>query len=172
MIDVYLTGPEQETARVAVLGNKLQTRFRFSTEPAPATATVRMQQSQSDLLRVSREEGVLLSLDQSDDISQYARIPRTLYILSCVTLGLVYWRVLALNPLLVWEDLLVREDPDCLCTARATLQEYALAFERPWVCPACLEFFRCLGVEPETAVLQEMLSHLVRAQKQAMAKSS
>lgn len=171
MIDAYLSGPGEEALQLEALGNKLQERFRFIVQPRPGAAPVQLRQSLPGLLHVSRHQGVLVSLDQSEGISLYAGIPRQLYVLSCVMLGLLYWRVLVLNPLLVWEDMFVREAPECLCAARATLQEYALAFERPWVCPSCLEFFRCVGVEPETAALQEVLSHLIQTQEGALAES-
>jgi len=172
MIEVSVSGPAEEIAQLKALGNKSQARFRFTLQLNAGAVPLELRQKlRSGLLNVSRHRGVLVSLDQSEGISHYAGIPRDLYVLCCSVLGLVYWRVLALNPLLVWEDLLVREGPECLCAARTTLQEYALAFERPWVCPACLEFFRCTGAEFETAALQEVLSLLTAAQKSALVRS-
>ncbi|MCX5770027.1 MAG: hypothetical protein NTZ09_07120 [Candidatus Hydrogenedentes bacterium] len=171
MIDVYVSGPAEDVAQLEVLGNKIQGRFRFSGEPKPGAARVQLLRAvRGGLLSVTRAGGVLVSLDQSEGISLYAGIPRSLYMLICVVLGLVYWRVLELNPLLIWEDLFVREDPECLCAARGTVQEYALAFERPWICPACLEFLRCTGAEPETAALQDVLAHATSAQDRTPAK--
>jgi len=171
MIDVYLSGPAEEVSQLELLGNKIQGRFLFSGEPKPGAAPVQLRGTLRDgLLSVTRPGGVVVSLDQSEGISVYSGIPRSLYILICVVLGLVYWRVLELNPLLIWEDLFVRQDPECLCAARATVQEYALAFERPWICPACLEFLRCTGVEPETAALQDVLAYATSTQEQAPAE--
>ena len=171
MIDVCLTGPAEDVAQLEALGNKIQGRFRFSVEPKPGAARVQLRRTlRGGLLSVTRPEGVVVSLDQSEGISVYAGIPRSLYVLICVVLGLVYWRVLELNPLLIWEDLFVREAPECLCASRATVQEYALAFEHPWICPACLEFLRCTGVEPETAALQDVLAYATSTQEQAPAE--
>ena len=176
MIEVYVCGSAEDVAQIQVLGNKIQGRFRFTAEHTPGAVPVRLRETlRTGLISVARpapadtadgasQGGVFVSVDQSEGISQYARLPRPMYLLICVVLGLVYWRVLELNPLLIWEDLFVREDPECLCAARKTVQEYALAFERPWICPGCLEFFRCTGVEPETAALQEVLSEAASAQ--------
>jgi len=171
MIDVYLSGPAEEVSQLEALGNKIQGRFRFSGEPKPGAAPVRLRRTLRDgLVSVTRPDGVQVSLDQSEGISVYAGIPRSFYMLIWVVLGLVYWRVLELNPLLVWEDLFVREAPECLCASRGTVQEYALAFERPWICPACLEFLRCTGVEPEIAALQDVLAHATSEQERAPAQ--
>ncbi len=165
MIDVCLSGPEEDVAQLESLGNQIQGRFRFCRNGKPGAVRVQLLKTlRMGLFSVRRQEGVEVSVDQSEGISLYAGIPRPLYLLICVVLGLVYQRVLQMNPLLIWEDLLVRENPECLCAARATVQEYALAFERPWVCPACLEFFRCTGAEPETAALQEVLAHAASVQ--------
>ena len=166
MIDVYLCGPAEEVSQIEEVGNKVQGRFRCRGMPGAGGVRVRLRRTvRGRLLLVTREDGVVVSLDQSEGISAYAGIPRPLYLLICVVLGLAYWRVLEMNPLLIWEDLFVREDPECLCASRGTVQEYALAFERPWICPACLEFFRCTGIEPETAALQEVLAHATSVQQ-------
>jgi hypothetical protein len=172
MIDVYICSPSEEVAPIEALGNKMQGRFRFGREPKPGAVPVQLCETlQAGLLFVTRPDGVKVSVDQSEGISLYAGIPRPLYLLIAVLLGLVYWRILEINPLLIWEDLFVREDPECLCAARGTVQEYALAFERPWICPACLEFLRCTGAEPETHALQEVLAHALSAQERAPAET-
>ena len=100
---------------------------------------------------------------QAEGICLYAEIRRRTYLLVCSLLGLLHWRALDLNPMLVWEDLLVHEEPPaCLCAHRDTVQEYALAFENPYICKPCREFFRCLGLESDGRAIQDVLDYLVR----------
>ena len=160
MIDVHLTGSEEDIRRLAFLGNQYQSRFRFSdiSRRDAACVTVTGMCNTTPFL-ASNVHGVFIFTHQSEEISRYAGIDRDVYLLICCVLGLIQWRVLQLNPLMVSEDFVVCEEPPlCLYAARSSLRDYALAFERPFVCTSCLEFFRCLGAEPETLALQEVLS--------------
>ena len=162
MIEVYLTGPEEDIRRLAFLGNQYQSRFRFSnvSRRDAACVTVTGLCNTTPFL-ASNVHGVFIFTYQSEEICRYVGIERDVYLLICCLLGLAQWRVLQLNPLMVWEDFIVCETPPrCLYAARTTMEEYALAFERPFICAPCLEFFRCLGAEPETLALQEVLGRL------------
>ena len=159
MMDVYISGPPEDVRLLAEC-NGWQKRFRF--RDAPVTGAVRLAVADVEARRpfsVSRGDGILISTHESDGICRYAGIGKDFYLAVCSLLGLVQWRALVLNELLIWEDFFVHEEPPgCLYAARDTIQEYALAFECPHVCDACLEFFRCLGAEPEVMALQEVLN--------------
>lgn len=165
MIDVFVRGPDEETTQLIQLARDVQTWFRFSREPTSRAVPLTLCARPSDMpFSVSRDNGVAVCTYHSEDIAQYAEMGRDLYLLICAMLGLVQWRALSLNELLLWEDFFVHEEPPgCLYARRGALHEYALAFERPYVCAACLEFFRCLGAESETVALLEVLDSLAHA---------
>ncbi len=165
MMDVRVSGPRADVVPLIQMANQVQTGFRFSNEHAPRAIPLSLiDLPNSAPFSVSRESGVMVFTHHSEDIAQYAEMSRSLYLVVCSILGLVQWRALALNELLMWEDFLVREDPPgCLYAHRESLHEYALAFERPYVCVPCLEFLRCLGAESETVALLEVLDGLPHA---------
>ena len=74
-------------------------------------------------------------------------------------LGLVQWRALQSNPLLVAEDFLHAVPPECLY-AQIGLSCSPSAFMRPGICPACADFYACLGAEQELVALQRLLAAL------------
>jgi hypothetical protein len=164
MIDVFVSGPPEEVG-LLLLGNGRQDRFRFLETPAPDAVKLTISPDPSACpFSVSRNQGVMTYTFQSDVICGYVQTSKDVYLLICSILGLIQWRVLSLNPLLIGEDFIVDEDPPgCLYAKRATIQEYALAFERPYVCYPCLEFFRCLGAERETLTLQEILNGVTQS---------
>jgi hypothetical protein len=108
--------------------------------------------------------GVAVSTWQSEGITRYAGIDRTNYFLLCGALGLLQYRALALNPLLQPDDFLHDSDNGCLFSTRPLKQEYALLLERPHICPGCVQFFDCLGCEPEVGALLDVLEFIRGAQ--------
>jgi len=164
MTEVYVSGSPDDRVGVARLGNRVQSVYRFVESPSRGAVPVSLSATESTVLcRAGRRHGVSVSTWQAEGICLYAQIPREAYLLVCSMLGLLQWRALDLNPLLVWEDLLVHEEPPaCLCAHRETVQEYALAFEHPYICRPCREFFRCLGLELEVLAFQDVLDFAVR----------
>jgi len=169
MTDAYLFGPHEDRAGVVQLAKRLQSVYRFVEFPTRDAVPVRLSASESEVLfRASREHGVSVSTWQAEGICLYAKVRLETYLLVCSLLGLLHWRALDLNPMLIWEDLLVHEEPPaCLCAHRDTVQEYALAFENPYICKACREFFRCLGLEFESLAIQDVLDYVVRERSRA-----
>jgi len=159
MPKVGLKGSSKDVTLIVELGNQIQQYYRFVEGPVQEGVIVELSNWPSNtLFTVSRTTGISICTDQSTEIARYARIPRSLYLLTAIMLGLLHWRVLQLNTLLIWEDFLIREEQaGCLCARRSSLQEYALAFENPQICNTCLEFFRCLGAERETFILLHIL---------------
>jgi len=162
MISVCVSGSNGEI-QLVMRNNAWQQRFRFSDRMLPDSVHLTVADVPAERpFWVSRAEGVFVSTRESGNICRYAEIGKDFYLSLCSMLGLVQWRALLLNELLVWEDFFVQEEPHgCLYAARDTIQEYALAFEDPYVCDACAEFYRCLGAEPEIMALQDVLNSAV-----------
>jgi len=162
MFDVLVTGPESDVRTVVRMANELQPRYLFHERHASPAVVMRYSRAPvADLVTASRTLGIRVCIDQSEGICGYAGIPRPLYLITTGFLGLLYWRALELNPLLIWEDFKVKEDtPGCLCARRDRLCEYAIALETPTFCRGCLQFFRCLGTEAEVLILQSLLRQI------------
>ena len=76
--------------------------------------------------------------------------------------GLTQWRTL-MNETLVVEDFAHTDPRECLFVQRPCKSDYALALERPSICPGCFEFYHCLGADAEIVALAEMLKSLQNA---------
>ncbi|NIA14988.1 MAG: hypothetical protein GWP08_13015 [Nitrospiraceae bacterium] len=166
MLTVSVLGACAGAARLCRLGNRVQSRFLFVNGGGEACVQLRLMDGSPDApYWADPAEGVVVSTEQSEGIAHYAGIRTETYLLTCGVLGLLHWRALVLNPLIVWEDFALHETaPGCLCAERRSLQAFALAFEAPHVCRACLEFFRCLGAEMETSALLHVLDQVAREQ--------
>jgi hypothetical protein len=150
MIDVAVTGPDADAGEWADLGNRLLRHYRFSGGSSGGAVSVRVvSEWPGRLFWVDREGGVYVSSAQSDGIALYLGMPRARYLFLCALLGLVQWRALDLNPLLVPEDLLHHNPPRCVFADPMRLEDYVVTLDEVRLCPACMNFFRCLGVEPE-----------------------
>lgn len=104
--------------------------------------------------------GVTISTDQADGIALFASITPVQYLRVCAALGLVQWRALEQNDMLVVEDFAHSVPSDCLFVPRARKCDYALAFEQPRICHGCFEFYHCLGAEREVVFLTQLLHSL------------
>ena len=104
--------------------------------------------------------GVTISTDQAEGIALFASIPPVQYLRVCAALGLVQWRALEQNDILVAEDFAHSAPSDCLFVGRARKCEYALAFEQPCICYGCFEFYHCLGAEREIVFAAQLLHSL------------
>lgn len=157
-MDVIVSGPAADV-RLLVGCSDRQRRFRFLEAGFPGAVPLRIADTPAERpFWASRTDGVSISTRESEGICGYAEISRESYLAVCAILGLVQWRALMLNELLIEEDFIAHEEsPRCLFAARGTIQEYALAFEYPGLCDSCLDFYRCLGAEPEILALQEVL---------------
>ena len=143
------------------LAEKTQSRFHVSATADTCDCVLRVSTVPDvRFYRVKRARGVLVSTWQSEGICTYAGLPQAAYFLTAGMLGLVQWRTLQLNPLLVEEDFLHPPDSNCLFATREYKEDYALPFARPHICRACLEFYRSLGTEPEVEALLRTLRAL------------
>ncbi len=167
MIEVFVRGNATDVKGLVEFGVEAQERFRFVEKPAPdgvaqADMKNRVQlyltnEITNNPFLVDRTRGVKVATTQSEGISHYLGISREAYLLLCSMLGLTQWRVLALNPLLRPEDFVHVEPATCAFTQQPYIQHYALTLEHRYICPACRDFFRCLGAELEILALQTLL---------------
>lgn len=112
------------------------------------------------LFMVNPFSGVTISTDQAEGIAHFAGISVLQYLRVCAALGLVQWRALEQNDLLVAEDFIHSMPSDCLFVARARKPDYAFAFERPCICHGCFEFYHCLGADREIVFVTQVLQLL------------
>lgn len=159
-LSVYVLGSEPEVSRIPELGARAQTRYDFRLSRTVRSLTMDITGERENSLFSLRETGVAVSAWQSEGIAQYAGIDRTAYFLLCGALGLLQYRALALNPLIQPDDFLHSSDDGCLFSTRPMKQEYALLMERPHICAGCVQFFDCLGCEPEVGALLDIIDHL------------
>lgn len=138
--------------------NELLTWWNSATKnPPPLTIT---SCSIGGLFLVNPFSGVSVSTDQAEGIAHFAGVSVPQYLRVCAALGLVQWRALEQNDLLVADDFLHAAPSGCLFVPRVRKPDYALAFEQPCICHGCFEFYRCLGAEREIVVVTQLLQSL------------
>jgi hypothetical protein len=156
-LQVYVSGLEPEVQELPSVGAEAQTRYDFSLTRSWKALTLHIQSQQEEGLFSLRKWGVVVSAWQSEGIARYIGIDRASYFLLCGALGLLQYRALALNPLLRPDDFLHTSQDGCLFAPCYPKQEYALLMENPHICPGCVQFFDCLGCEPEVGALFDVL---------------
>ena len=107
--------------------------------------------------------GVSISTSQCADISAYAGLPRRVYLMTLAMLGLVQWRALQLNPLMLPEDFFHGDSCNCLFQRRIFLEEYALVFEHPFTCAPCRNFYSALCPADEMRALERVVGYAAKA---------
>ena len=171
MIDVIVRAETGDAVNLALTARHLQTRFNFknyaftdihnSAQPGAALTITNV--PLPALFSLDLDQGVTVSTFRSVGISQYLGLEVDTYLLTCSLLGLMQWRVLALNPLLRPEDFLQHESDFCLYSNRSSVQDYIPLLEEPAVCQGCRDFYHCLGADGELHVLDAMLRHIISA---------
>lgn len=173
MIDVIVRAETGDAVNLALTARHVQKRFNFKNYVFTDTQKS-VQQGTSltitnvplpALFSLDLDQGVRVSTFRSVGISQYLGLEVDTYLLTCSLLGLMQWRVLALNPLLRPEDFLQHESDFCLYSNRSSVQEYIPLLEEPAVCQGCHDFYHCLGADGELRVLDAMLKHIITASR-------
>ena len=161
MIRVHVAGDTPGIREMMQLGHNVQSRFKFVDNGRGGPIRLAFADAaQGGLTSVDRERGVRVSTWHSEEICAFAELRQEDYLLVCSVMGLTKLRTLMLNPDLIEEDFIHRNQPSCLYASKKHAQDYALALEQRHVCGGCLEFFRCLGAEPEVEALQSVLHYL------------
>ncbi|MFP4502321.1 MAG: hypothetical protein ACLFTT_15065 [Candidatus Hydrogenedentota bacterium] len=164
MMDVAVRGRPSEVRALAAHGNALQEAFHFHAVSREDAAVLHLEPGdRGRLWSVSRGGGVVLSTWQSREIAAYAGMTQAGYLLVGALLGLVQWRALWENPVLRGEDFIHEEPPRCLYVPRLLIEDYAVAFEHPWVCPSCWQFYSFLIPRAEVAALRRAVAFAAAA---------
>ena len=159
-LPVCVSGAAPEVQRIPEIGSRAQTRYDFRLSRGIRSLSLRITDDHQNGLFSLAEGGVAVSAWQSEGIARYAGIDRSAYFLLCGALGLLQYRALALNPLLEPDDFRYDNNSDCLFSLRPMKQEYALLLERPQICAGCVQFFDCLGCEPEVGALLDIIGYI------------
>jgi len=163
-LPVRVLGIEPEVRLLPEVGARAQTRYEFSLSQSLKSLTLHVTREREEALFSLRDYGVAVSAWQSEGIAQYAGMDRVSYFLLCGALGLLQYRTLALNPLLRPDDFLHASKDGCLFSTGCPKQEYALMMEHPHICAGCVQFFDCLGCEPEVGALLDVLDFVRNGQ--------
>ena len=120
----------------------------FESEPSP------------HWFNVSRAVGIQVFTDQADALSLYTGLSVVTYCLFGAVLGLAQWRALMSNAILIEEDFRHGLPSRCVFATQPQKCDYALVLENPSICFGCIEFYRCLGAEPEIITAQRLLKSI------------
>lgn len=156
--NIHVSGPPEDTLALMRVSRLHQMDFAFCDETVLGVAPVHITDHvDSSLVCVDRASGIRISTYQREGICTYTGLDNGTYLLLCTLLGATQWRTLALNPLLVAEDF--HHGPVCRClfSHQPCKEDFALVLEEPGVCPSCVAFYRCLGVEREVDSLLRFL---------------
>lgn len=110
---------------------------------------------------ISREGPIRISTWQADTIAAYTGMDTHEYWVICAMLGLVQWRTLQLNSLLIPEDFIHERTIHCLYGAYEEKSLFSLLLEQGRVCRGCRDFYHCLGADRELLALIETVDALL-----------
>lgn len=144
--------------------NRRSARFYFVSGRNSGGKRLLVTDSQHQaLFRIHPGRHVAVSLWQAEEICAYAGMRVLDYLVVCSLMGLMQNRALELNPTLRPEDFLHESQDACLYGTLEHKSMAALRFERPYLCPGCLQFYACIGLESEALTLMSVLGTLVPA---------
>ena len=122
MIDVIVRTTTGDATKLTETAGHLQTRFKFRNcgftdihnGVNPGALLTLTDVPIAALFALDLDKGVTVSTFRSAGISRYLGWDVETYLLTCSLLGLLQWRVLALNTLLRPEDFLQHDSEYCL----------------------------------------------------------
>lgn len=160
MIEIHLS-QSRESASDHNAANALGRYFRCMPVCSGAHADLPRLHLTSQRLpepfRVYPDRGVVVSTWESAAICTYTGIRIDRYVLIASLLALSQWRVLRKNPFLRLEDLQHPAGVHCVFAAPHSVQDFALLLDPPVICPGCVDFYHCLGVDSELLALREVI---------------
>lgn len=158
-IPVFVQGLPDDVLPLLEISRGRQNCFRFMQEPSEGGVPLRLTgQLQKRPYYLSVSGGIILSTVQSGQIACYLGVTRADLFLRNAMIALVQWRAITLNALLRPEDFSHAEPRTCVFAAQPSIGGHTIALEHGYVCPACHDFFSCLGAEPEIDALQHVLA--------------
>lgn len=151
---VHVSGPPEDTLALMRVARLYDINYAFCDAMASGVVPIHITDNVDACLAcVDRERGVRISTHQREGICSYAGLDNGTYTLLCALIGTAQWRTLALNPLLIGEDFHHGPICSCLFSHQACKENFALVLEQPEICPSCVAFYRCLGVERDIDTL-------------------
>ena len=112
---------------------------------------------------VVADEGLRLNVWEADALARYTGVPVGLYLLGLLLAGVIQWRVLRRNPLLVPEDL-VASDRGCFVQAvTRPFESFVPALDCPELSEGTRWFLGELATPEEIAALERVLARMRRA---------
>ncbi|NUM55865.1 MAG: hypothetical protein HUU46_19670 [Candidatus Hydrogenedentes bacterium] len=163
MIPVSVRGELPVTSQVAAWVNTKQERFHFDLSyPRHDLVLHVTDETYHGLFRVSDSRNVHVSNWQADGLQLYANLCAGELLGLSALLGLTQARALALNDFLRPEDFLHPSQPWCLFSTHPMKQDFAEVLDAPALCQGCVDFYRCIQLEPETETLQHVVCKLNR----------
>ena len=159
MIRVYVNGITEDRRALVAYANGHQNVYQFTCEPSADFEVVLSAVQHTQMFHIPNRDKVFVSMWNVEGICLYAQIRKMDYFLLCSLLGLTQLRALT-SCTLIPEDFLHSEPKECLFAQHATRPDTAVKLLEPWICPGCLAFYRCLGVEQELETLEQVVQRL------------
>lgn len=161
MIGVSVRGELPVAHQVAACVNSCQDWYRFTVAHEDQGLVLHLcAETHHGLFRVFDERNVVVSMWQGDGLSHYANLALPELLALCALLGITQARTVQINGNLRVEDFIHRPHAACLFATLPLKQLFAEALRGLHVCPGCLEFYRCLALEPEMDALLRLIRKL------------
>lgn len=162
--NVFVNGISEERRALVSHANAHQSVFTFSSEPNASFEVVLTSTQHPHMFHLANSCKVFISTWNVDGICLYAQCRPLDYYLLASLLGLTQLQALS-SCTLIPEDFLHWEPRECLFAQHQTRSDVALKLLEPWICPGCIAFYRCLGVELELEASLAMVARLGRPTK-------
>lgn len=160
MNSVWLRGEASDVAQVSRTCNDMQNSYPVSGLAAKGAIPVRLVKSVGNgLFRVSRDDGVQVSLRDSASIAEYAQVEREQYLAVLVLLGVLQYRVLQVHSDFNPEDFMHTFCNPCVLYRPRYFGEYADLIGKLQLCPGCKKFYNMLLEQHEVEAVLEAITY-------------
>jgi hypothetical protein len=163
MNEVAVHGKLPIAHQVAETGNRGQHRFHFCAMGDRQEYMLHVtEEPYHGLYRLWDERSVIVSTWQADGLCHFSRLSLGEFLALSGLLGLTQAHAVITNPVLRIEDFIHPREEQCLFSTLPLKQEFATILDEGSICRGCLEFYRCLKLEPEIDALLTFLDSLQR----------
>lgn len=164
MIQVSVRGGLPLTRGVANWVNGCQGRFVLETTDEDQQCVVQITEEPfHSLFRVITPRDVIVSSWQVNGLQHYASMRESEVIGLSSILGLIQLRALQLSEYLRVDDFIHPPRDRCLFSTLPQRHDFADVLDSIHVCRGCIDFYRCIGLEPEVEALLQALQSLHEA---------
>lgn len=163
MSEVAVKGALFIAHQVAETGNRGQRRFHFTPMGEHHDYTLHVtDEPYHGLYRVWDETNVIVSTWQAEGLCHFSRLSLGEFLALAGLLGLTQAHAVTINPIFRIEDFIHPREARCLFSTLPLKQEFATILDECRICRGCLEFYRCLRLEPEIDALLTFLAALAK----------